>query len=205
MPTVISYGPISHPDPSDRDARFMDGWRWLEYASRGLRVRGASHDIARSEDRPRAIDHTGWFTDNVFQDETVHGVVIQLPTHKGKLRFLPAVSDPNESDSFFVDFSDLQSDLLECALCADRNAEIFAEYEREYRRVESAKSQIEDLTADITDRYAAFKTLAREVRNACDKLTGLDQVKGLVRAEYRRVKSDVRRMRQQIRKLQESI
>lgn len=67
--------------------------RWFENPeSKGLRFVGLQGDL--STDR-RA--ETGYYLDE-FGDETVSGVVYQLPTRKGEMRFLAGYADPWNCD-----------------------------------------------------------------------------------------------------------
>lgn len=119
--------------------------RFVENVSKGLRFVGFADEIARSEGS-RAIDHNGWYTDDVFQDETYRGVVYQLPSHgKGGTCFVYGYADPNNDDCALLAF-DVTGDKLEAAKQADRFAEIFAEHEREYQEAWHAGRRCDDLS-----------------------------------------------------------
>lgn len=170
-----------------------DGYRFVENAGDGLRFVGDAHKVARDNDRPRLIDHTGWYT-NEFQDETICGQVYQLPARNGECRYLAAVSDFCNPGCSRIDFGTFYSGPCEAASAGDRQAEIDAEEEREYQRVESARMRIEDITDEIKQAYAVCRALCAEVRANCEKLDGLSTVRGLIRAEVRRVRREVRKL-----------
>ena len=145
-----------------------DRLRFVENASRGLRVLGPVHemrDICR-------VGHTGWHLDPLGEGDTVHGVVLQLPGRSGFARFVPAVSDPYNDDCYAVDFRDVYTapgdDTDEakhdCALTADRLAELYAEREREYQTLDTAKFRIEEARERIKAERAEAHALAAEMR-----------------------------------------
>ena len=111
-------------------------YRWVENIGEGLRHVGASHDIVR-------LNHTGWFTDDVFQ-ETVHGSVYQLPARDGKAQYVPAVDDPCNDNCALVDFRSVTDDKEDAARWADSMAERYAEDEREYAAKDRAEQRGRD-------------------------------------------------------------
>lgn len=197
-----AWKPDDHPSQYRRDVR---GYRWVEDVSKGLRVTGEAHKIIR-------LDHTGYFTDN-YQEETVWGMVYQLPARHGKPRYVPGVNDPNNEDSACLDFSELYEDKEDAARDADRMAEVWAEDEREYK--EDAETKREELTADIHQAYADMRATIRQLRNTvvqepCDREMGdnwkeaskLPIVRELVKAEWRRFKAAVSKLRKQRAKIE---
>jgi hypothetical protein len=142
-------------NPESPDSRY----RWIEHASKGLRIVGTCNDIL-----PR-LRHTGWYLDS-FQDKTVHGAVIQLPARDGEPQYIPAIADPWNDDSYFADFHSLYTDKEEAARDADGMAERYAETERDYQIRESASLAIEDARADICNCRATLHRLAFDLRTA---------------------------------------
>jgi hypothetical protein len=170
-----------------------DGYRFVENAGDGLRFVGNADKVAKDADRARLIDHKGWFIDE-YQDETICGKVYQLPARNGECRYLAAVSDAFNAGCSRIDFGTIYSDPCEAAIAGDRQAEMDAEAEREYQRIESAKMRIEDITDEIKSAYVACRALCAEVRANCQALDGLTAVRGLIRAEVRRVRQSVRKL-----------
>lgn len=154
----IIYGP-EFESGSDR-------LRWIEHASRGLRVVGTAHDIAREEGYRRAIDHTGWHLDPWGDGDTVHGAVLQLPARDRAPRYVPAVSDPVNDDCYAVDFHAITDCKMDAARWADGLAEQYAEHEREYQLQESAKLRAEDLREEACKLRDEHRALVAEMRMA---------------------------------------
>lgn len=160
---AIVYNPEWQPDGS------RDRLRWIENASRGLRVLGPVHEMRERVGRWR---HTGWHLDPLGDGDTVHGVIIQLPGRSGFARFVPAVSDPCNDDCYAVDFSDVYTApgddtddaVRDCAHAADRLAELYAEREREYQTEEGARIRIEEARERIKSERAEAHALAAEMR-----------------------------------------
>jgi hypothetical protein len=199
---------IHHKGPEDRKDSWLDGWRWVENASKGLRVVGPVHDYRNTNphgDQPYVdrsiVNHTGWFTDSVFQDETVYGVILQLPARKGKPMYVPAVSDPNNEDAYLANFRNWSEDIIECIRAADGMAETYAENEREYRTLESARQRIEDIREELTQMRAERRNLIRELRANCSKLAGMPQLKAALKAHIRAVKADAEKLHKEVEKL----
>jgi hypothetical protein len=84
------------------------------------------------------IDHTGWWTDEFGDGDTIRGIVMRLPHGRGFL----AGHSMGESMASTVEYR-VYDDECEAARAADRLAEIYAEAERDYR----AKQEAEDSNA----------------------------------------------------------
>lgn len=195
----IVYNPEWRPD-YNKSANY----RWVENASDGLRFVGEAHKIRGSGNGnlpyfDRAlVDHTGWFIDH-FQDQTVCGVVYQLPaSRKGESRYLPGVSDAYNDDCAVIDFHSVTDDLTDAIRWADSMAEHYAEAEREYQEKQAREDRAEEIAEEIKTEFADFKLLCREIRANCDKVTGLVEVRKLIHREYRRVRSNVRKLRREL-------
>lgn len=133
--------------------------RWIEKPeSFGLRFVGLAHDLAR-------IDHTGWFLDSTFQDETARGVVYALPGRDGRARLVPGIADPYQSDKYgrgpalisFDHFYIAESggtapEAFDVAHLADQIAERYAEKERDYQDAFRAGAEWADLATAIADQ-----------------------------------------------------
>ena len=160
---AIVYNPEWQPDGS------RDRLRWIENASRGLRVLGPVHEL---RERIGRMDHTGWHLDPLGMGETVCGVVLQLPGRSGFARFIPAVADPYNDDCYAVDFrdhydapgDDTDDAVRDCARAADRLAELYAEREREYQTEEGARMRIEEARERIKAERAEAHALMAEMR-----------------------------------------
>lgn len=175
-------------------------YRWVEYPENGLRLVGKAHEIATREGHYRTVTHTGWFVDE-YQDETVCGLVYQLPARNHEPLYAPAVSDP-WNEGALVDFHSVGSDLMDAVRQSDSMAEHFAEECREDNARNQAERRIEDINTQIKQAYAQFKALAIELRTNCDKLSGLSELHKLLKSHYRLVRTQVATLRRERNKLQ---
>lgn len=183
----ISYGPEWQPDGT------RERYRWIENASRGLRIVGASHDIIRTRDR-----HTGWYIDN-FQDETVCGYVLALPGRNRKPFYAPAIKDPCNPDCYVIDFHNASSDKEETARIADGMAEQYAEREREYQAKEAATEAIAQARDDICYARGIVRQLVRDLRTAGHALP--PSTRETVRLRIRALRESVHAMHKRIEEL----
>lgn len=175
-PSIV-YGPEWTPDGT------RDRYRWVENASRGLRIAGDAHSIL-----PR-LRHTGWHLDPLGTGETVCGSVLMLPGKDRMPRYVPAIRDPYNADCYTVDFHNIHDDASEAARDADGMAERYAELERDFNIRESAKLRAEDLRDEASELRArhraaiadmrAVRDVANDAPNACallrDALRGMRQ------------------------------
>lgn len=158
--------------------------RWIENPeSKGLRFVGLAHDVAPANYaylRP-AVEHGGWFLDSDFQDETVSGVVYQLPARRGVTRYVVGYADPFNCDRdgrgpAALDLFDviegenggrsLEFDpaLREAASRADSIAEHMAEAERDYQDSFRAGSRARELAQEAFAAGRALVAACRDVR-----------------------------------------
>lgn len=159
----IVYGPEWSPDYCKADRL-----RWVENASRGLRIVGPVHELREI----CRVNHDGWRLDPLGDGDTAHGVVLRLPGRSGSARFVPAVSDPCNEDCYLVDFhdhydapgDDTDDALRDCIHAADRMAERYAEAKREYRIHEQARAMIEAAGEGIKEARKEAHALAVELR-----------------------------------------
>jgi len=148
--------------------------RWIENAAAGLRLTGYADEICRS------IDHTGWYTDDEGFLETLRGIVYQLPSRKGELRFAYGYADPNNAGAALLCF-DPCDDKEDAARWADRFAQIHAEEERDYQRAWQAGRYYDDLAEEISTTRKACLELIREAKAGCKSLTNLPAIKATIR------------------------
>lgn len=182
-------------------------YRWVENASRGLRIVGPVHELRYLVGR---WGHTGWHLDPLGEGETVHGVVLQLPGRGGFARFVPAISDPYNADCYVVDFTDhydapgddTDDAVRDCAHTADYMAELHAERGREYQAKETAHIMIEDERERIRTERNEAHALAAEMRECAyilpDRDTGSAICKELhhaMTAHRAAVRSAIKRIR----------
>lgn len=133
---------------------FGDNLRWVEKPeTAGLRFVGFADELASN-----SVRHTGWYLDPHGEGfDLARGVVYQMTTRKGKVRFVAGVmvsydygrdfshmcaaaislDDIHEEARCqeFEDASDYDA-AIDCALAADECARIYAENEQEYRENE---------------------------------------------------------------------
>lgn len=138
--------------------------RWVENASRGLRLVGFADEIARKEGCWRSIQHTGWYTDDDGHFETYRGVVYQLPSHGDEKEcYVYGYSDPNNDDCALLCF-EIEGDKERAARYADQFAQAFAEAERDYNRAWQAGRKAEELAEDAKVARKEILTLGAELR-----------------------------------------
>lgn len=169
--------------------------RWVGPVTRALRVTGSAADIMRASERFYSRDiNRGWYIDPFRYGELAVGYVLQMPSRKGALQFVPAIRDPwgsKSCDSFIVEFGDVFDDKVECARAADGLAEAYAEHEREYQIRESAKMQAEDLRAEAKATHAQARALLAEINALKHQVTGPEVCKAL-RAQVAKLRTDAR-------------
>ena len=198
---TITYNPEWRPDWSPRRAI-----RWVEDASRGLRVHGAVHELSHLFGH-RWPGHTGYFLDPLGGGETVHGAVIQLPARDGVARFVPAVSDAYNPDCYAVEFGDVYEApgddtgeaIRDCAQAADRLAELYAEAEREFQVCEGATLRIAEAHEAIAEARADHSAAIAELRRVQDN--GTPHLCKMIRDGLRREREKVRAARRDITRL----
>jgi hypothetical protein len=196
-PPTITYNPEWVPEGMPRER-----WRFIENASRGLRVVGACHEIARSCDRWRSIDHTGWYTDPLGDfGDLATGYVLQLPSRGHEPLYAPAVADPNNSDCYIVDFHDCRTDKMDAALAADHMAERYAEAERDYRTRDAAEQRIEELREEVKAERAKHTAAVRELRALPPGQAQAPTLCALLRDSLADMRSNVRAAIKRIRTL----
>ena len=179
-PRTIVYGPEWTPDGT------RERYRWIENASRGLRVVGASHEIL-----PRSRDsHTGWYLDPLGDGETVCGTVLQLPSRDGSPCYMPAVSDPYNADCYVCNFHNLTGDKEDAARWADSMAEHYAERERDFQTRESAKLAAEEAREEALEARQEAHRLARDLGTAGHTLP--PSMRDVVRLRLRALRATVR-------------
>lgn len=163
-----------------------DRMTWFESPGEYMRFVGFADDIL-------PLRHKGWFTSE-FQDETLRGVVYQLPTHKGQLQFMYGFADPNIEGSAALSL-ELAHDKEDAARFADRVAEIAAEKERDYNEAWQAGSEWRDLGDTIAATRRACLALLKDAKAACDKLTDYHAIRATIRHQVQSYLSDIRNAR----------
>lgn len=157
IPT-IEYGPVLE----EKHAHGYKGVRYVENASRGLRLVGFADEIAASEGYRRTIDHKGWYADT-FQDQTYRGVVYQLPGNRGRAMYAYGYADPYNDDGALLCF-DCEHDKVHAALRADQFAERFAEAAREYDEAWQAGRRVEAINEEIAESRTNVLKIGAEMR-----------------------------------------
>lgn len=142
-PKAIFYNPEWTPE-----GRKYERFRWVENVSHGLRSLGPVHELHKRHDEVSRFDHTGWFTDDDFQDETVHGIVYQA-TPKTKESIAPKTGHGQRVEDIDEEIKELRAGVLTLA--------------RELR------ANCEKLTGLDAIR-AAIRARIVEVRRQCSKL-----------------------------------
>jgi hypothetical protein len=195
---ATGYGPAY-------EARGSKQYRWIEKPSAcGLRFVGYASDIVR-------LDHTGWYVDN-DQNETVKGVVFQLPGRDGKPLFVAGYEDWNngraDSDGpVTLDFGNVSlthDGARDAARRADQIAQWIAEDEREYQAAWQAGNRFAELGSDIADSRNAIKALLAERRAAkAAKLLTYPTICDTIRRAVENALGDIATARAEREKLRE--
>lgn len=140
----IEYNPLSE-----------NGLRWIENASKGMRLCGFADDLIR-------LDHRGWYTDpEGFEDGVMRGVVYQLPTRNGSPVFAVGYADPYNDDCCCVEIRTDIEDKEEAARIADSIAERCAEREREYQEAWQLGRRYADALEEIENERETRHNLRR--------------------------------------------
>lgn len=135
------------------------GRRWIENASRGLRVRSAE-SIFRAGGCGRGYS-TGWYTDNDANETTIAHIVA-IPGKSGKPRYFAASSDPWNTGAYIVDFSSNYDNAEDAARGACQIAEWYSEECREGDMEYRAEQDIERAREEIADARAEHSAMIRE-------------------------------------------
>ena len=169
------------------------GMRWVENAGRIMRKVGFADDIIN-------LRHKGWYADDNC-DETIRGVVYQLPTRNGKLQFAYGYADPINDGAACLSF-DLIDDKDTAAHWADGIAEREAEEQRDYNTAWQAGRQYDDLGDNVKAMRAECLDLIGEAKGLRDTLCATTAVKQTI---VQRIASYVRDIRSARRKRAELI
>ncbi len=143
-------------------------YAWIEKPrDAGLRVVGFADKLA-----PRSVQHTGWYTDDDGQMETLRGIVFRLPHSRG---LIAGYADPHNDGAAFVELrlTD-KDDETGAAHAADRIAELAAEEERDYQRAWRAGQRYRDLEDEISIMRKACLQLIHESKKLCASITTTD-------------------------------
>lgn len=200
---AVAYNPKFAPAVAK-----MEEWRFVENPADGMRLVGRVDEITTEGIRGQGyihaplVDHRGWYTDSYYSGKC-WGEVWQLPSRGGDTVYVPAYRADDEYDGGrCMNFDDATSDLRDAIHAADRMAEMVAEEMREAEELDREEQRREEIKEEIQEIYAAFKTLSREVRGNCEKLSGLPAVRRLIGEEWRRVKAEIVKLRMEERKLE---
>jgi hypothetical protein len=188
-PTII-YNPEWTPEVS------RDRLRWIENASRGLRVTGPVHEVMREAGYIRGYSH-GYYCDS-FQDSIAVGYVLQLPARDGAAQYVPAIADPYNPDCYVVDFHSITDDKTEAARDADSMAEHYAEREREVQAKDMAEHEAEELREEIAQLRSRHSAAVRELRSLPPGLAQTPLLCSMLRESLASMRRDVRKARERI-------
>jgi hypothetical protein len=145
--------------------------------------------------------------DPLCEFETVSGAVLQLPGQDGEARFVPAVADPFNDDCYLADFGDVyaapghdcEEAKRDAARAADGMAERYAETEREYQTLETAKMRQEEARERICDARKQASALIADMRTCGHALP--PSIRDTLRLRVRALRADVASAAKEIRDL----
>lgn len=181
IPASVEYNP---PNESN-------GFRWIEKASRGLRV---------SE-----ISKEGFYIDS-FCSEYESPAVIQIPARKGVPQYLAAITDAYNDDCFLVDFSELFDEKEDAMRRAQGLTERHAEESREYDSAyQAGRTYAENLEVMGDLRKKALQILSgrREARSAKVSDSCREILCGALQEGIQNILAEIRRLRKENQKLAE--
>lgn len=110
------------------------------------------------------IDHKGWYTDS-FQDDTMRGVVYQLPARNGKEQFL-AGTEWSCNDEIVL-FLDVHDDKEDAARMADEHARVTSELYREDDEKQRAEQRKEEIAEKLKTLRTDRKAMQTELKTVC--------------------------------------
>lgn len=152
-----------------------DGLRWIENATNGLRFVDTCDAIAHAKGMARSIDHEGWYTDREFPEDTLRGVVFQLPGRKGKPLYVAGyaashdceVSKVQRRSSWKVtnarlDLTQTFNELIDAARMSDEHARIAADNECDYQETWRAGQRYFELGETIARAGKEISQLREE-------------------------------------------
>jgi hypothetical protein len=153
--------------------------QWFENAGAVAAFVGHCDKVATDQGRYRAIDHNGWYLeDEGFDGETARGVVYKLP-HGRYLAGIVTSYDEGRGAILSREIYTADNDedaQFEAALAADKLAEIYAENERDYRRISQARSRWEDIATEIKETRRELLKFLRECKAVRKALCGNDSI-----------------------------
>ncbi len=116
---------------------------------------GALRSVGFADELVR-IRHTGWFTDREFQDETMRGVVYQLPAHNGASRYVAGYHyNGGDDKGATLYFDTLYDDKEEAARMSDEHARVAADKECDYQDEERERIAAEEVEDARLENLAA--------------------------------------------------
>lgn len=127
----------------------------------GMRLPDRADVVARVNGCYRTIDHEGWFTDDDGDSGTIAGYVLRL-TH-GRM---VAATQHSEWNGVTIYLGEIFTDEMECAIRADRHAEIAAEIERDYQRAWQAGR-------DAAEKDQEQKEIRKKILKICKQAKSL--------------------------------
>lgn len=164
-------------------------------------------------------DSCGWYSDN-DQNETIYGVVYQLPARDGKARFVAGYASNDDCDGLpTLDFGTIYSENMrgdfynesavdleaarDAARAADSMAQSAAEAEREYQAAWQAGSQFAERAETIAaNRKAALELLAERRRAAtAGKGEAFQAICGAIRDKVESLLAEITAARAERKKL----
>lgn len=172
----------------------LPGWgpatlRWIEHASRGLRVLS-----------PAPGRGHGWYVDSVCDDTTVPAV-LQLPASPdGTRRYMAATSDPYNPDCYLTD-CDLTDNPKTAAYWAQRLAERYAEFCREEDAKFQAEQQIADAKSTICELRVQHSRLVEEYRKSRAVFGDIPLMVNAARKSLRSLRADAAEAHKRIKRL----
>lgn len=193
-----------------------DGLRWIENATNGLRFVDTCDAIAHAQGMARSIDHEGWYTDREFPEDTLRGVVFQLPGRKGKPLYVAGyaashdceVSKVQRRSSWKVtnarlDLTQTFNELIDAARMSDEHARIAADNECDYQETWRAGQRYFELGETIQENRKTVSEICRELRayRRQFKASEFPKIRSLMRDTLRKFADEIAKAKRERGKL----
>lgn len=176
--------------------------RWIEKPENcGLRFVGYADDLSDH------IKHTGWYTDDDGCDETVRGVVYQLPARNGQALYVPGYVDSWNDGAVCLAFSSISEgepclwgnnwddEKAHAARDADHIAERMAEESRDHNRAWQAGNQFFDADKKILKLRDHARTLIDNTKLIVAKNANVPTAIGTLKCSISTILNEIQELR----------
>lgn len=187
----------------------VDGARWIENPKAcGFRFIGTFSDILKRHSPYSRDVHNGWYIRDDDPSETVSGEVWQLPTRRGTLRYVSAVTGScggngrlmylRSTDIETTDDPDDASAILSAARYANSHAKRYAEDVLAYDAAWQAGARYTELRDERNTTRRELLTLIAETRKAYPSLQSFKAIRDTIAATIRDKRAEMSQLLDQM-------